>query len=172
MPSPTWALAIAFWLHMLATVVWIGGIVTLGIIFLPSAYRILKSKEYAALLGEVQKRLDPISWFSLIVLVGTGMFQMSANPHYGGFLAINNNWTTVMLLKHLVFLVMTIISIYITWMLLPKMSRAALRRAHETNSRTESSSEDTPEKQLLILQRLNLVLGVLVLGLTAVARAI
>jgi uncharacterized membrane protein len=157
---------------MLATVVWIGGLVTLGIIFLPSAYHILETRAYAALLGEVQKRLDPLSWLSLVVLVGTGMFQMSANPQYDGFLAINNHWTIAILLKHLAFLVMTVISAYITWVLMPKMGRVALRRAHDTDRNTESSSKGSPEKQLIVLQRLNLILGVLVLGLTAVARSI
>ena len=143
-----------------------------GIIFLPSAYHSLETQAYAALLGEVQKRLDPLSWFSLVVLVGTGMFQMNSNPQYDGFLAINNNWTIAILLKHLIFLVMIVISAYITWVLMPEMGRVALRRAHDTERSTESSSKDSPEKQLIVLQRLNLILGVLVLGLTAVARSI
>ena len=29
LPMPTWVLALSFWLHMVATVVWIGGLVVI-----------------------------------------------------------------------------------------------------------------------------------------------
>ena len=35
--TPYWALSLAFWLHMLATVAWIGGLVAVAILVLPGA---------------------------------------------------------------------------------------------------------------------------------------
>ena len=168
MTSPSlWALSLIYWLHMLATIVWIGSLAGLSILFLPAARQTLDPLVYAKLLASIQRRLDPLGWLSLLVLVGTGMFQMSANPNYQGFLAVNNSWAVAILLKHIVFAIMIGISAYLTWGLLPKLGRAALRQAH---------GQDAPEEQRLLQQetfllRLNLLLAVIVLALTALARA-
>jgi uncharacterized membrane protein len=39
--TPFWALSLAYWLHMVATVAWIGGLVALVILVLPVARRIM-----------------------------------------------------------------------------------------------------------------------------------
>jgi hypothetical protein len=62
-PPPAWALAITYWLHLLATVAWIGAIVATSILFLPAASKALKPVDHLALIGAMQKRLEPIAWF-------------------------------------------------------------------------------------------------------------
>jgi uncharacterized membrane protein len=84
-PPPAWALAITYWLHLLATVAWIGAIVATSILFLPAAQRSLKPVDHLALIEAMQKRLEPIAWFCMALLLLTGLFQMSVNPHYDGF---------------------------------------------------------------------------------------
>jgi uncharacterized membrane protein len=166
-PPSVWALSLAYWLHMLATVAWIGGLVTLSVLVLPAAHQSLDDKAYAALIGRLRRRLDPLGWACLIVLAATGMFQMSANPNYQGFLAIDNPWAVAILIKHLVFLGMIAVSAFLTWGILPRLQRAALlaSRGRET---PEAQSWQRQEQMLLWL---NLALGVLVLALTALARA-
>ena len=85
MSAPAWALSLAYWLHMLATIVWIGGLASMSILVIPAARRALDTRQYAMLLGALQARLEPLGWFSIILLVGTGMLQMSASPNYQGF---------------------------------------------------------------------------------------
>jgi uncharacterized membrane protein len=167
MTTPAWALTLAYWLHMLATVVWIGGLAALSILVIPAARAALDLQAYSNLLDSLQKRLDPLGWFCLALLAGTGLLQMSANPNYHGFLAIDNRWAVAILVKHLVFIAMIGLSIYMTWFLLPGLRRAALK---------QSRGQDAPEagslhRQEILLMRFNLVMGVLVLALTAVARA-
>jgi len=169
MSIPDWALTLAYWLHMLATVVWIGGLTALALLVLPAARQTLDAKAFAALLESLQRRLDPIGWFCLAALVATGMFQMSANPNYGGLLAVNNQWAVAILIKHLVFLLMVGLSAYSTWMLFPQMRRAALRLA-KSQSETDALSAARLQQQEANLMRVNLVLGVLILALTAAAR--
>ena len=60
---------------------------------LPAARKSLSGNQYSAFLDQVSRRLQLVGWLSLAVLVGTGMFQMSASPSYRGFLAINNPWS-------------------------------------------------------------------------------
>jgi uncharacterized membrane protein len=151
---------------MLATVVWIGGLAALILLFLPAARKELDAAAYANLLAAVQRRLDPLSWICLLVLVGTGLFQMSANSNYQGFLAVGNRWAAAILIKHLVFLVMVLVSAYITWGLLPRLQRLALLQA-----RGQPADAGSLLRQEANLLRLNLILGVIVLALTAVARA-
>ena len=167
MTIPAWALSIAYWIHMLATVTWIGGLAALAIFVLPAARKSLDDSAYPAFLADMRRRLDPLAWLSLVLLIATGLFQMSSNPNYAGFLSIDNRWAAAILIKHLVFIAMTGISAYLTWGILPAMQRAALRLAH---------GQQAPETQALqhreiLLMRLNLAFGLIVLGLTAVARA-
>src|SRR3989304_4125630 len=116
---PVWALSLAYWLHMLATILWIGGLSAVVLLVLPAARQGLEVGQYARLLDKIQRRLDPLGWLSLAVLLGTGLFQMSANPHYTGLLTISNRWAVAILIKHLVFLVMIAVSAYLTWGLFP-----------------------------------------------------
>ena len=105
-------------------------------------------------------------WISLLLLVGTGLFQMSANPNYQGFLAISNRWAAAILVKHLVFFVMVGVSAYLTWGLLPCLGRVALRQSRGL----EAPEAEQLQRRETSLMRLNLVLGALVLALTAIAR--
>lgn len=189
MSATSWALSVAYWLHMLATVTWIGGLVTIAWLVLPVTRKHLTVRDYASYLRELQKRFDPIAWFSLVVLAGTGMLQMGANPNYEGLFSINNTWSGAILVKHLLFLGMTCVSAYLTWGVLPQMRRLALLRARDqvqisdpvnkqpAGDLIEGQQKYSEAEARLIhlevkLMRLNLVLGVLVLALTAVARAV
>ena len=166
--APALVMAIVYWLHMLATVSWIGGLVTLAMIVLPAARRSLDDKTYSIFLGRVQERLQQVGWMSLIVLGGTGMFQMSANRNYNGFLAIDNPWATAILAKHAVILVMVAASAYSTWGLMPALRRnAMLRAAGRTVSEMEVQRLASQERWML---GINLGLSALVLALTAWAR--
>jgi uncharacterized membrane protein len=167
MSTPTWALSLAYWLHMLATVVWVGGLAALAGLVLPAARQSLDAQTYADLLGRIQKRLDPLGWFSLLLLVGTGLVQMSASPNYTGFLEIGNRWAAAILAKHLVIAGMVGVSAYLTWGVMPGLKRAALRAA-QGKTAPEAERLQRQEDRLL---RLNLALAMIVLALTAVARA-
>jgi uncharacterized membrane protein len=92
------------------------------------------------------------------------MIQMGASPNYQGFLVIGDRWSAAILIKHLVFFSMAGVSAYLTWGLLPRLRRAAMRRA-------EGEGVDDLQRQETRLLRVNLALGVIVLALTAVARA-
>jgi uncharacterized membrane protein len=168
-PTPGIMLAITYWLHMVATVVWIGGLATLSLIVLPAARGALEPAAYLNLVSRMQSRLQGLGWFSLVVLGVTGMFQMSSSPFYEGFLAINNGWARAILIKHLVIGLMVLTSAYVTWGLLPALQRTALRRA--AGKEVDASQAARLQKRETLLLNLNLILSLLVLALTALARA-
>lgn len=170
MATPNWVLTLVYWLHMLATVVWIGSLTSLSILVLPAARQILDSQDYASLLGKIQKRLDPLAWFSLLLLLATGMVQLAASPNYQGFLAVDDRWAVAILIKHVLFVVLILLSAYMTWMLLPTLRREALKNTLQaTDSQTETNTVTLQQREVFIL-RINLLLGAIILALTAIAR--
>jgi len=68
--------------------------------------------------------------------------------------------------KHLVFIGMVAVSAYLTWGILPALRRTALRRLKEGSS----SDTDRLTQHEVRLLRVNFILGVIILGLTALAR--
>lgn len=170
MQAPPLALALAYWLHMLATVLWLGSLTALAVLVIPAARRVLDASAYAALLGILQERLQPLAWLSLAVLIATGMFQMSAHPQYSGFLAIDNAWAVAILMKHLVIGGMVLLSAYNTWGLLPQLRRMAILRA--SGKLVDGSQQSQVQRKERLLLSLLLILSVLVLAFTALARAL
>lgn len=166
--APAGVMAAIYWLHLLATVTWIGGLAAMAVIVLPAAQRTLDSQSYSNFLRRVQDRLQIVGWMSLLVLGATGMFQMSANRNYNGFLAIDNPWAAAILAKHIAILVMVAASAYSTWGLMPALRRAALLRA--AGRPVGETEENRLARREAMLLRVNLGLSVLVLALTAWAR--
>ncbi len=164
---PYWALALTYWLHLLATVIWIGSLSALAFIVLPAASRVLEPAARLALLDLVQKRIEAISGFSLVLLVATGMFQLSASPNYEGLLALNNRWAVAIFIKHLTVIGMAVAGAVMSWGILPAIRRATLRY-QRSGDEGELAALRRREKLLL---RVNILLAVIVLAMTALASA-
>lgn len=164
---PVWALTLVFWLHMLATVAWIGGIVSISILVLPAAHKSLKPADLLAFIEAIQKRLEPLAWFSLGLLIATGLFQLSANSHYNGFFDVSTQWSLAILIKHGLVVVMVVVSAVQTWEVLPAIRRTLMRR-DKGASEEEIVKLQTREERLL---RMNFILSILILGATALARS-
>lgn len=166
-PPPTWAIALVYWLHMLATVAWVGSLAAISILLLPAMKSTLKPDEQLTLLEAMQKRLEPIAWFSISLLILTGLFQMSVNPHYDGFLSTSTQWSLAILAKHILGMIVVAVSAIQTWEIFP-----AIRRAIVLSKKTKSSAElDSLRRREILLLRINLGLAILILGATAIARA-
>lgn len=164
---PYWALSLFYWIHMLATVTWIGGVVAISILVLPAARRTLKPVDQLAFLEAMQRRLEPLAWFSITALVATGLFQLSANSHYNGFFDVSTQWSLAILVKHGLGLVMGAVTAVQTWEVLPAIRRTLLRK-EKGASEAEIIRLQKREEGLL---KANLILSVLILGATALARA-
>ena len=162
-------LAVSYWLHMVATIVWVGGLAMMSLVGWPGARKVLgPGPQLSALVADWHRRFNPLAWLSLAVLVGTGLTQMSANSNYDGFLAITNGWSAAILAKHVVIVAMVVVGVYMNWALQPALARLAMLEAHG-QAPAEAASLRRRE---LTLTRLNLACGLLVLALTALARAL
>lgn len=163
---PSWVMAIIFWFHMLATVVWIGSLVAISVLLLPASAQVLKLPDRVSLLAAVQKRLEPIAWFSIGLLIVTGLIQLSTSPHYDGFLALSTQWSLAMLTKHILVAILIVFSAIQTWEVLPAIHRLLLKK-----NTADAEELARLNRRETILLRINLTLAGLVLLATAVARA-
>lgn len=163
---PTWALALTYWLHLLATVIWIGSLTAISVLFLPAANQTLKPADHLALIEAMHKRLEPLAWFSMSLLVITGLFQMSVNPHYDGFLSTSTQWSLAILAKHILGIFMVVASAIQTWEVIP-----AIRRTLMAKKNKDEALIETLRKRETLLLRINFVLSILILAAAAFARA-
>jgi len=164
---PAWALAFTFWLHLLATVTWIGSLASISFLVLPAMRHSLNPDVQLVFIEAMQKRLEPIAWFSMSLLVLTGLFQMSVNPHYDGFLSVSTQWSLAILSKHLLGVIMVVVSAIQTWEVIPAIRRAILK-----SKKNENAQElDRLRRREILLLRMNFGLSVLILLATAFARA-
>jgi uncharacterized membrane protein len=159
---PVVILALTYWLHLIATVVWIGGLAMLTLIAWPGM-----GASFAEALDALERRFRPWANISLAVLLVTGLIQMGGDEHYDGFLIVNSAWTVGLLVKHVLIGLMIAISLVLQGSVYPALSRARLLA-----SKGASSDEAALRRRLRQLTAVNLSLGILVLLLTAVITAL
>jgi len=158
---------VSYWVHLLATVVWIGGVVSMVLMAWPALRQgVLASNQWVSL----QQRFIPWSNGSLVLLLITGFVQMTNDPNYHGFLDLDSLWAAAIFVKHLAFLGMVLIGVYAQSYLYPAISRAKLL----AEKRPEIGADETSSfaKQELLLLRLNFVCALVILFFTAVATAV
>lgn len=163
-------LAISYFFHLIATIVWIGGLAILTIMVLPEARRVLGTNpEFYSLLARLRKRFTPLSNLSLVVLVVTGLVQMAGDSNYDGVLQFTNEWSRVILYKHIAVLGMFVCGLALQYWVVPSLERATLLAERHKGDAAELDRLRARETRLTWV---NLILGMLVLGFTAWATAL
>src|SRR5512138_2379539 len=102
--SPTLT-ALSFWLHSLAMTVFIGHYLLLALIYLP-AMRQTPLDVTGPILSGISRKSRLWMYASLVVFMLTGIVLMFADPNYMGVGNFSNIWSTMMLVKHILILVM------------------------------------------------------------------
>ena len=164
---PAWALAVTYWLHLLATVTWVGSLAGISFLVLPAMQRALNPESQLVFIEAMQKRLEPIAWFSMSLLVLTGLFQMSVNPHYDGFVSTSTQWSLAILTKHILVMILVVASAIQTWEVIPAIRRAILL----SKKNKDATKLEALRKREITLLRINFGLSILILLATAFARA-
>ena len=103
-------------LHSTFTAMWIGGMLALAFSVLPAIRKILgKSKETKMLNALIKTRLSLLTYISMAGLVITGMFmarQVASSGLYTGFLSFGTEYSTLLSIKHILYIVMISLSIF------------------------------------------------------------
>jgi len=143
-----------YWIHLVATVIWIGGITFIIFIAIPSSKQVLGA-ESGKLMGEISKRFTPLANYSIILLFVSGIVLAGLNKQFSGVRVLESNWTMALILKLVLFFSMTAIHFYRGLVLAPKIMRTA------------TQTEKTALQKLSInLVKVNFTLGLSVLLLS------
>ena len=94
---------ISVWLHILATVVFIGYFLLLALIYLP-AINAVSGDVQGRLISAISKRSRPWLYVSLLIFIVTGSYLTLTDPSYLGLAHFGSPWTILMLIKHLLIL--------------------------------------------------------------------
>lgn len=152
----TFFVALSTWLHTLATLVMIGYYLFTSLIYLPVLERRMRANALRELLEQISARLRPYFGGSLLIFLVTGTHLMLINKSYlglGNF--FGNSWTALIVIKHGLVLVFLALAMYSERAFLAKISDekpAALNQFRGSLS-------------------INMILGLAILLLTAIAQA-
>lgn len=150
----------------MATIVWLGGITLMLLVAWPALQQgSLASNQWF----NFQRRFAPWANAGLVILLITGFVQMTLDSNYTGFLQVDSLWAWAILLKHIVFAVMVVITVYVQAILYPAMDRLALLK--EKKPHLAEEEHDKLQRKEVRLLRLNVLCAAAVLLLTAVATA-
>ena len=109
------------WLHLTATIIWLGGIAFILLITIPSAKKMLRG-EAGGLMGEVTRRFTPVANYSIFLLLFSGIFLMVLDGNISAEV-LKGESGTAMLLKLLLFLLMAGVHFYRGKVLAPRIAR-------------------------------------------------
>ena len=147
-------ITLSFWLHSIASVVFIGHYLLLSLIYLPAL-----SNAGGIALSEISTRSRVWLYTSMLIFMITGIYLTFVDPNYLGLGNFSNPWALLMLVKHILILGMLGMGFWFN---------AILRVGPLMSSNTGAS-------QALIRFRkysnLMAISGVLVLLLTAISQA-
>lgn len=162
-----WVLALSYWVHLLATVVWFGGLMITAVLAWPALRQgTVETNQWLGL----QKRLGPWVNGSLVLLLITGFVQMTNDDNYSGFLVFDSVWAWAMLLKHVAYGLLIAVTAYLQASLYPALARTAvLAEKRPQLAAAEQAQLAAKEKRLL---RINIACALLILLCTAVATAV
>lgn len=160
-----WILALSYWVHLLATVIWLGSLVLMGLVALPAWQKQSLTDNQWLLL---QKGLTPWVNSSMALIWITGFIQMTKDEQYNGFLALDSEWAWALLVKHVAVIVMTGLTLVVQLRIYPAMQRLELLRGKES---AEVKHQVLVQQEIRLL-RLNLLFSTIVLLCTAIATAL
>jgi uncharacterized membrane protein len=148
-----WFDVVVNFLHIVATVAWIGGMFFMKAVLMP-AQEAIDPPQRGRLMGAVAPRFTAVAWTSVVVLIITGLLK---TPE-GWFMNFGTIASTTLAVKHLLFLGMIVIGLVITFRYVPKMKSLA-----PAPGDPPSKEFVTAQSRIEALSAINGTLGLLVL---------
>ncbi|MGJ3240200.1 MAG: CopD family protein [Anaerolineae bacterium] len=161
-------LALSLFIHLTATAIWIGGLLITMILVYPETTRVLQdTPALYQFLSRLRQRFYPISNLSLVALIVTGSFQMTADPYYDGLLTFDNAWSQIMLVKHILIVVMALVGLGLQYGIAPALERTSLLLAKDKGQdQTAGQFRQLRRREVLLTWALGLM-GLTIVGLSA-----
>ena len=141
------------YLHLLATVTWMGGGVYINLVLMPSLTAI-DPPARGKLMAAASKRFTIIAWSSIIVLLVTGYMKTPT----GMLFNTTESYGMTLTVKHVLFLSMMVLASLIMFVVVPKMNALAPKPGEKPSPEFLKA-----QKQLPMLSVTTIILGIVVL---------
>lgn len=113
-------------LHLIATIAWIGGMFFNFLVVLPTVQKVLDPATGGKFMGFLFKRVRIVVYVSLLILFVTGIPLKIANPHYVAIINFDNNWEIVGFIKHVFVALLALMAIFSFEFLSPRIAKLAM----------------------------------------------
>ncbi|HVO29705.1 MAG TPA: hypothetical protein VMV18_03180 [bacterium] len=101
---------IGFAVHLVAAVVWIGGLASLVVGLRPALNRaIVAVDERDRVWAAIHRRFVLVASLAAAILLASGFMMMTADPHFKGFGDYSNAWSKLLVVKHGLFVLMLLV---------------------------------------------------------------
>lgn len=157
-------LSVINWIHLVAVVVWFGGLFTNMLVLMPSLKESLEPAAMGPFMGTFAKRFRRLVYLSIVILLVTGVIMMLLNKDYLGLLDLGNEWSILLLIKHIFVFIMIGVAVYMLEVIFPKVGRLMAKGPSPELARVQ--------KLQIRLGSAGFVVALAILGLTAVTTAI
>lgn len=157
--------AVLTWIHLVFASIWIGGSLFLGVVLSPLLKTMFTSiEERLQIMIRVGKRFNKIAVPSLIILIGTGLYNSQALLTKPDLLTATS-YGTFLLVK-----IILVIVLIITYVVHVRIIRKDIEE--QIMSKTMSSDQiQTLRKKIIILGEITVVLSVVILFFAALLDA-
>ncbi len=158
MQNPTLQIILDF-LHLMATIAWIGGMFFNFLVVMPTVAKALDPQTTGKFMGILFKRVRVVVYTSLIILFVTGIPMKIANEFYVGVISFGNPWEMIGFIKHIFVGVLALMAIYSFEIIFPKVSKLA--------KEGPSPKLNGLKKQQITLGAISFLFGVIIIFLSA-----
>ena len=155
-------LTVTTWVHLLAAVVWMGGIFFILYVALPVAGKTLDQP--GKIMGPLSKRFVPLANISIFLIIASGIIMSIASHEFTGDSRLSGLRAQSLVVKVLLVVIMASIHFYRGLILGPGIARLSSEGGHP---------EKVQKLQTLSLNlvKINFLLGIIVLLLTGMLYA-
>jgi len=163
-------LRLSHFLHLTATVMWIGGMAIVLLVILPAAKMTLRSASIVSqLMKAIVRRFASMVNVSIFLLIVTGIVIAHYEGKWTDFLDFGDPSSFITFLKHVLVALMILIHYFRIMILNPKVEKIS-SKTNESHADPILSSKATGLRKLSSdLIKVNLILGMTVLLLTALS---
>jgi uncharacterized membrane protein len=123
------AQAIIDFLHLLATVAWIGGAIYMNLVLMP-ALNAIEPPARGKLMGAVSKRFTILAWSSIVVILITGYLKTPT----GMLFNTTETYGITLTVKHVLVLTMVVLAFLIMVVVVPKVNALAPKAGEKPSS--------------------------------------
>jgi uncharacterized membrane protein len=120
-------LTVLDFIHQMATIAWIGGMVFNLLAVMPTVSKVLEPALAGKFMSALMKRVRVIVYVSLLVLFVTGIPMKIASEYYVAIINFDTAWETASFVKHVLVAVLALVALYSFELLSPKVGRLAAK---------------------------------------------